>query len=1567
MAKCSLSTFIHKSCAQTFSSAASQSSSELWPCPLPPSLELPHSRLVGRRKARWKLRHQCRQLTHQLVAACNWLALGRPRDPPADLPPSSAPQASMLHRLEGMVTTWVRLGHGPKRDLDRAVQKFETLGEQLAAVQQLCLELSSQLQPYNGCIKKASAQAGVFDSECQPASSSSPLPRVSGSASTSYKALDPDRLVFEQAPTFEADRFLVDPFLRAGFKDPRFFRRARTEWPPTVRARVQTSRDQQLRLYKRWDDVRSLHLLPASHSEFKYRCGLFSVYKSATVDRQILNPIPENSRTFSVSDATFSLAHASLLTQVFIPQGKNLVISSDDLKDFYHAFAVSEEHASRNHLRGVFDGADFEGWHAYKPELHGVPVVGCFKTLAMGTNFAVETAQHCHTVLLQRAGCLASHEQVCYKHPIPKGPGFDLLCIDDHVYLLLVDAWERCRQPSPNRRDIRLFRQAGDMYSKVHLRTSTKKAIRNAYTATVLGGQIDGVRGDIAAPRLKSTALSAITLQVVNLGWCTRTLLLLQQIIGCWMFVLLFRRPMLSILSQVYHEGSEHHGDEVFRLSHDCRQELLLLVILVPCAMSNLRAEPSTRLFCTDASPFAAGICSCNVPLHASSELLRFADHRGFYTALEPRLASYLDQFSSGQSEAEGEAVPRSLGEGILFDVCEISRGQGSLSHAAHLRGLRVHSGFSADDILQPHTMLAIIGLLCRRVIAYIHISIPFPSFGTMRRPRLRSRDAPWGFDPSEACTREGNLLATRVEQILHVAASYGALASAEQPLGSVLYALDSFGRLLTRGFFTVSFSCCSYGTPFRRPTRLIANNPALRELEGGCTCQLPDKHLRLGPTFDRESRQRFLLRCSPDSISVFGREPQIGESLSSFSDSCPLIVMQKVLDLQMPAIQSIESSSVGLRRPPFEPPRWIGDLGCCMHWKTLIQYRFKRLNHINVNEELAYRSLLKHVAKTSPGCRFGVLLDSRVTIGCNAKGRSSSASLNFFLSTSLPYILGGDLYPCLFHVGTGENCSDDPSRLRPLRAPTAVTPVWLQRFLAGDDRFLTAVRASDDFSGALGCWTRLSMPRRRSAAAGDRSRINLDVAGGLTKVVASRRESLFLEFERWVEDELHCSFQQVSSSGLLLGTALVGYGKAVFYSGGPKYVFSETLNAVVDRFKHFRPSFGAAWSILTRWEEEEPIERSMVMPEAVFRAAVAVALLWQWPHFAAALLLGFHGLLRPGELLSLRRKDLILPRDLLTAVPLAYVTILGSKTRRFLQRQHAKISDICTVKFLDALFGHLPGIVPLFGCSPAVFRRRWDLLFSRLGVPTAEDAKGITPKSLRGSGATWLYQMTEDVGRIQWRGRWQQRRTLEHYLQEVAGQLLLAELTESHRSRILQLAAFASQLLQSWIENLAFDRALFLFSLHCAQSSWLLALRACGFFFGSSPGKLRLTAQKRVCLSDRSACSFFGPPAATRIENLAFDRALFLFSLHCAQITGEGFHLVMAKDNRVPASLTRQTSLHCLSDFFPSHVVLKQVLISFEDVKEAKQEDEEADGAESSLRPRHRGAETETLQQLDC
>lgn len=203
-------------------------------------------------------------------------------------------------------------------------------------------------------------------------------------------------------------------------------------------------------------------------------------------------------------------------------------------------------------------------------------------------------------------------------------------------------------------------------------------------------------------------------------------------------------------------------------------------------------------------------------------------------------------------------------------------------------------------------------------------------------------------------------------------------------------------------------------------------------------------------------------------------------------------------------------------------------------------------------------------------------------------------------------------------------------------------------------------------------------------------------------------------------------------------------------------------------------------------------------MPATLLQAAVSVALLWNWPHFVAALLLGFHGLLRPAEFLFLKRSDLVLPRDVLSDENICYVKVSRSKTSRFMTRQHARISDELSVKFLDSLFGCRPSDSALFGCSYGMLRSRWNKLFGFLGIPTSEKLKGITPKSLRGSGASWLYRYTEDLPRILWRGRWQCRRTLEHYLQDVMGQVLLANLPQDQRSRVLELSFWSSSLLAS-------------------------------------------------------------------------------------------------------------------------------------------------------------------------
>ena len=203
------------------------------------------------------------------------------------------------------------------------------------------------------------------------------------------------------------------------------------------------------------------------------------------------------------------------------------------------------------------------------------------------------------------------------------------------------------------------------------------------------------------------------------------------------------------------------------------------------------------------------------------------------------------------------------------------------------------------------------------------------------------------------------------------------------------------------------------------------------------------------------------------------------------------------------------------------------------------------------------------------------------------------------------------------------------------------------------------------------------------------------------------------------------------------------------FYDGRSKYDLAETINAVVDRYPLYRALLGVVGSMLSRWEESEPVRRAMVLPLSILKAAVAVALVWKWRKMAAAMLLGFHALLRPSKFLHIQRRRLVLPADVLSTDPVCYIALLNTKTKRFVHRQHARITDEVTVAFLAALFGAFEA--PLFGASPSVFRARWNAIFKALHLPTDEANNGITPKSLRGSGASKIFLVCcgADAGRL--------------------------------------------------------------------------------------------------------------------------------------------------------------------------------------------------------------------------
>ena len=1062
----------------------------MWPCPLPSLLRSP-SLTSQRRRARFRLRACARLQTRLIVAAGNFLVCGRKqsdRRNTAASPDLSTVQTSMLRRFEKACAYWLKAASQPASALERALLKFETIDNNLDNLLKGISTVQQQLLPY-GSSKKENHSA-TFPSDPDVPSSSTDLKSEFSIHNEVARDIVASRLKFQYEPSFNAVKYMTDPMLRAGFIEPKHLLLPEDQWKRERVTKVRCSKQEQLAIFKRWDDVNSLVLLPAHLSEYIYRCGLFAVYKSEVRDRQILNPVPENSRHWNINDATKSLAHACLLCSMWLRDGFQLRISASDLQEMYHGFITSKSHSRRNHIHRVFLGEEFKGFRCYNPDWHHQQVVGCFGSLGMGENCAVETAQHTHINVLRRSDAYRSYCRVSYRQPLPRGPTYQLVQTDDHIVIqevpvLPLTGFSLRRQQALLRLDRTIVANASAGYKSAGLHENLEKAVCEQPTATVLGGHVNGSVGLVMAPPVKVMVLCLLTLRLVTIGMAT--LEILETFIGCWVYILLFRRPFMCLLQQCYHEGRHLKRNEVFTMSSRCKTELLLLVVFAPMIFTDLRASPLPLLFATDASPFAAGACSTPISVSCAYELFRAADHRGFSTHLDDPLHSYLKEHAGsnpifsflGDIFLE-ECIPKPLGEGVLWDCCEVFCGERNWSWGHEKAGLRAHPGFDilkdpdVGDFNSKATLWAIMGLILRRVILLWHFGPPCTTFGTMRRPRLRSKMIPFGFDPSDATTRAGNLYAMRTAFMLHLVQAMGLLGSCEQPRGSTMFLLWSFTKLLSIGFSICRITFCTYGSPFEKASLWLTNNADLHDMDGSCQCDFKNKHLRIQSSFNKESLAIFMSRCRPCAEVVYGRSPRIGEALARFSGTYPRPAMERMGGINARAVERLSEADVNVVKPSYSAAKWVCELAASSSWEKTFEYDFKESNHINIGEQLAFGTLVRHAATHYPCSKIANLQDSRVVLGCNAKGRSSSSSLNYHMSKVLPFAFGGNVYFGNLQVPSAFNPADDPSRHKPLRAASFEQPRWLSDLLEDDRRKFDAVKIADHFIKPLGGWVRL-------------------------------------------------------------------------------------------------------------------------------------------------------------------------------------------------------------------------------------------------------------------------------------------------------------------------------------------------------------------------------------------------------------------------------------------------------------------------------------------------------------
>ena len=1412
------------------------------------------SRLGPRRRRRRRYHRIRAALLNMTLISLNWETLGFPAEAPPEASLGSfltSPQHATVERLENMLDHFLHMAPFGGDELGRAHEKFQSVIQCIKELPKCDLELQDLfdcllhvqqgLDPYSSLWKDVKKDGGDHPThQCSGNLGAQPSSNLA-----SAKPVVAARVKWESPPSFEASEFL-NPLTRSAFEDPEVLRKPVSEWPLAKPAKMHCSKDQFLELVHRWDKLGACRLIKASQKDLAEAVGIFCVAKDADFDRLIINPKTINSRMWTISDYTRELTPGCMLGLLRLDPHEIFRFSADDLSDFYYTFKVPEKRSIRNAFRMVFPSSELSHLQCYTSDLDGHDVLVCLATLAMGDNLAVEIAQQAHTnVLRQLCGSMLQSEVLKYRSPIPRSDFFELLAIDDHIGIQRLDT--RIHTIDSPLRDSLVFQSAEQAYLQVGLVQHPRKRKRNQKQGILLGADFDGEAGRAMAPRSRVLILSLISMSISVRGTITEKLL--SVLLGCWIHVLMFRRPLFALIDQLFKEEFPGSPDEVFCLSSKARAELQLLSSVGMLAQSDLRVNYSPFIYSTDASPFGGSVIKAFVGSQASGEIWRHTEQKGFHTKLQSPVAEILREHDLDDPTTELDlvdpkslstdvvhSIPEALAEGFVFDCIEIFRGVGNWSKEHEQRGLSVHPGIENSgrtlrvaDMSDAAVTRELISLALRKVVLDWHAGVPCLSFGTLRRPQVRSKAQPNGFDPLDPFTAFHNMLARRTAFVLVIALLSGLYISIEQPGSSRMFRLHCYKVLVTLGCVLSHFSFCNYGSGFQKASKWLHNKPWLLPLEGKCACPHKGSHFVVQGSFTPQTIEEFDQRCRPDSLRVYGRRPRPGEVVSAFSASYPRRLVDRMasgliaakrgcvgkiphdvhvrtmLELDFDSCQDyavVPTDPEFPLRVPHEDPEWIGELCDSLPFQECFRYKFRKSGHINVNEARTYKSFIKSVSRSEPNSRIVGLLDSRVTIGAAAKGRSSSAAIGRILKGCVGYIIAGNIYPGLLHCSSKQNRSDGPSRDRAIEPPSKEIPFWLSELQDGRTRPFDLIIASSKYGRLAARWLRLLL-----LLGGDIERNPgpptlrgpLDLTVGFVAATSDRMKKCFTAFQVWCEEGADLSWDALATDPHAVALALRGYGLHLFEKGHPRYLYTYAITATQEQMPAVRPFLSVAWHINKKWQIHEPGQCRSVLPAIVLQAICCVAALWRWNAFLGLTLLGFGAMLHPSEMLALQRKDLIFPRDLQGTSKCLYVRVRDPKTARFARRQHGRIDDSSIIGICEVLFFSLPLECRLYPGSISSFRKQWNSILGKLEVPFKQTSHGATPGVLRGSGATYLYHFSEDINWVAWRGRWSRIKTLEHYLQEVGAQILIHELRPRAKARIECLADASGAVLWSY------------------------------------------------------------------------------------------------------------------------------------------------------------------------
>ena len=572
-----------------------------------------------------------------------------------------------------------------------------------------------------------------------------------------FRSLDVSRLKLSGQGLWDPTPYLSEELFMA-FTEPRSLLHGRP--PPDTFVPVWT-RECPLEvasLAALWDRLGLLRLAPASllKSEAYLLARAFNCYKAPDKDRMIIDRRGQNWAESRLPGPSLFIPVGPMLGMLEVdPARQTVYCAASDRKDFYHQIAAPPAKALSNVLGPALPRkvvCNLSAFGRLLPAPVGLGCAGgprhrlvppkrgsllfepnhylvCFGAIAQGDHLGVEVGSASHEGLLLSGGLLSEDVRLCSNRPFKGIAGAQGLVIDDFFSISVSDLTDV--GPPPCVDDLH---RAKAIYAAAELAGSDDKDVWGEQSARIAGAEINSspharARNivTVAAPAAKRVALALLSLEAARLSHVTDTLWL--SLVGSWTSAALFRRPLMSIFSEVYRVAPASNvkasKPTLYSLPRPAAQEVVLASVLSPLAACDLAAPFRAELFATDASEAKGGYTVAKAGVDLIRPLWRTASKKGGYSRLLSKEEAVLTRFEDREpfdlrivARASQTDPGRPLA--YYFDVLEVGSSNGQVSDFLSSWGRSVGPVFAVEvspvyDLAQDRSFEWVLFLLHHR------------------------------------------------------------------------------------------------------------------------------------------------------------------------------------------------------------------------------------------------------------------------------------------------------------------------------------------------------------------------------------------------------------------------------------------------------------------------------------------------------------------------------------------------------------------------------------------------------------------------------------------------------------------------------------------------------------------------------------------------------------------------------------------------------------------------------------------------------------------------------------